>query len=133
MEQETAVASCDNALTALRRHLNRPPSLFDFHEAIEFLESLVRIARTQAQDKAEEHSAALDEVKARQASLETGHLQRLMLVLGSDPLGPKWPNRRLPFSRGSPDRSHLALTITALAVVYHLTRSSAIAVMVGAT
>ena len=62
MEQEKAVASCANALTALRRHLNRPPSLFDRHEAIELLESLVRLARTQAHDKAEEYSAALDEV-----------------------------------------------------------------------
>ena len=89
MEQEKAVASCANALTALRRHLNRPPSLFDRHEAIELLESLVRLARTQAHDKAEEHSAALDEVKARQASLKSGHLQRLMLGLVGDPLRDK--------------------------------------------
>ena len=47
LEQEKAVASCANALTALRRHLNRPPSLFDRYEAIELLESLVRLARTQ--------------------------------------------------------------------------------------
>ena len=42
------------------------------------LESLVRLSRTQAHDKAEEYSVALDEVKARQASLESGHLQRLI-------------------------------------------------------
>ena len=89
MEQEKAVASCANALTALRRHLNRPPSLFDRHEAIELLESLARLARTQAHDKAEEYSAALDEVKARQASLESGHLKRLMLGLVGDLLRAK--------------------------------------------
>ena len=51
MEQEKAVASCANVLTTLRRHLSKPPSLFDRHEATELLESLVRLARTQAQDK----------------------------------------------------------------------------------
>ena len=78
MEQEKAVASCANVLTALRRYLNRPPSLFYRHEAIELLESLVHLARMQAYDKAKEYSAVLDEVKARQASLESGHLQHLM-------------------------------------------------------
>ena len=51
MEQEKAVASCANSLTALRRHLSIPPSLFDRPEATELLESLVRLARTQAHDK----------------------------------------------------------------------------------
>ena len=51
--------------------------------------SLVRLARKQAHDKAEEYSVALDEVKARQASLEAGHLQRLMLGLVGDPLRAK--------------------------------------------
>ena len=105
MEQEKAVASCDNALTALRRHLNRPPSLFDFHEAIELLESLVRLARTQAHDKAEEYSAALDEVKARQASLETGHLQRLMLGLVGDPLRAKMAKEATSILKRSPGSS----------------------------
>ena len=110
LEQEKVVASCDDALTALRRHLNRPPSLFDFHEAIELLESLVRLARTQAHDKAEEYSAALDEVKARQASLETGHLQRLMLGLGGDPLRAKMAKEATSILKGvtrsQPSGSH---------------------------
>ena len=46
----------------------------------------MRLARTQAHDKAEEYSAALDEFKARGASLESGHLQHLMLGLVGDPL-----------------------------------------------
>ena len=100
LEQEKAVASCANALTALRRHLNRPPSLFDRHEAIELLESLVRLARTQAHDKAEEYSAALDEVKARQASLESGHLQRLMLGLVGDPLRAKMAKEATSILKG---------------------------------
>ena len=100
MEQEKAVASCANARTALRRHLSRPSSLFDRDEAIELLESLVRLARTQAHDKAEEHSAALDEVKARQASLKSGHLQRLMLGLVGDPLRDKMARGNFHFFEG---------------------------------
>ena len=133
MEQEKAVASCANGLTALGRHLNRPPSLFDRHEAIELLESLVRLARTQAHDKAEEYSAALDEVKARQTALESSHLQRRMPGLVGDSLRAKVAKEATSILKGSPGRNHLALTITSLAVVCHLTRSSAIAVMVGAT
>ena len=72
--------------------LNRPQSLFDPHETIALPESLVRLASTQAHDTAEEYSATLDEVRARQASLESGHLQRLMLGLVGDPLT-KWPKR----------------------------------------
>ena len=113
MEQEKAVASCANVLTALRRQLNRPPSLFDRHEAIELLESLVCLARTQAHDKAEEYSAVLDEVKARQASLESGHLQRLMLGLVGlvgDPLRAKMAKEATSIlkgvSRSQPSGSH---------------------------
>ena len=90
-------ASCANTLTAIRRHLNRPPSLFDRHETIELLEALVRLARIQAHDEAEEDSAALDEVKAGQASLEPGLLQRLMLGLAGDPLRVRWLKKQLLF------------------------------------
>ena len=38
LELGKAVASCANALAALRRHLNRHTSLFDRHESIELLE-----------------------------------------------------------------------------------------------
>ena len=110
MEQEKTVASCSKALTALRRHLNRPPSLFDRHEAIELLESLVRLARTQAHDKAKEYSAAVDKVKARQASLESGHLQHLMLGLVGDPLRAKMAKEAISIlkgvSRSQPFGSH---------------------------
>ena len=65
LEQEKAGESCVNALAALRRHLNRPPSLFDPFEAIELLETLVRLARAQAHGKADKYAAALEEVKIR--------------------------------------------------------------------
>ena len=100
MEQENAVASCVNALTALGRHFNRLPSLFDRHEALQLLESLVRLPRTQARDKAEKYSATLDEVKAKQASLESGHLQRLMLGLVGDPLRTKMAKEATSFLKG---------------------------------
>ena len=69
LEREKAAESCDHALVTLRRHLNRSTSLFDRYEAIELLETLVRLARTQAHAKADEYAAALDEVKARGSSL----------------------------------------------------------------
>ena len=84
LEQERSAESCTNALLALRRHLNRPSSLFDRFKAIELLE-----ARTQAHEKADEYAAALEEVKARQPSLGADHLQRLMLGLVGDPLRAK--------------------------------------------
>ena len=69
-------------------------------EWCQLLESLVRLARTQAHDKAEEYSAALDEVKARQASLESGHLQRLMLGLVGDPLRAKMAKEATSILKG---------------------------------
>ena len=93
LEQERSAESCTNALLAPRRHLNRPSSLFDRLEAIELLETLVRLARTQAHEKVDEYAAALEEVKARQPSLGADHLQRLMLGLLGDPLRAKWPRR----------------------------------------
>ena len=75
LEQGKAGESCANVLATLRRHLNRPPSLFDPFEAIELLETLVRLARTQAHEKADEYAAALEEVKTRQPTLLSTHLQ----------------------------------------------------------
>ena len=110
MEQEKAVASCVNALTGLGRHFNKPPSLFDRHEALELLESLVRLPRTQGRDEAEEYSATLDEVKAKQACLECGHSQRLILGLVGDPLRTKMAKEATSFlkgvSRSQPSGSH---------------------------
>ena len=65
LEREKAGEVCVNALAALRRHLNGPPSIFDPFEDIELLENLVRLARTQAHGKADEYAAALEEVKTR--------------------------------------------------------------------
>ena len=61
---------------------------------------MVRLARTQAHDKVEEYSAALDEVKARQASLESGHLQRLMLGLVGDLLRAKMAKEATSILKG---------------------------------
>ena len=111
LEQEKAGESCVNALAALRRHLNRPPSLFDPFEAIELLEALVRLARTQAHGKADKYAAALEEVKTRQPTLHSTHPQRLMLGLVGDPLrakmakeatSPSGSQARQPLRRSTP-------------------------------
>ncbi len=100
LEQEKTVENCANALLALRRHLNRPPSLFDRFESVELLETIVRLARTQAHQKADEYAAALDEVKARQPSLDADHLQRLMLGLVGDPLRAKMAKEATSILKG---------------------------------
>lgn len=100
LEQEKSAESCTNALLALRRHLNRPSSPFDRFEAIELLETLVRLARTQAHEKADEYAAALEEVKARQPSLGADHLQRLMLGLVGDPLRAKMAKEAASILKG---------------------------------
>ena len=100
LEQAKSAESCTNALLALRGHLNRPLSLFDRFEAIELLETLVRLARTQAHEKADEYAAALEEVKARQPSLGADHLQRLMLGLVGDPLRAKMAKEAASILKG---------------------------------
>ena len=87
LEQEKAVASCTNVLTALRQFFI-------------VMKSLVRLARTQTHDKAEEYSAVLDELKARQASLEAGHLQCLMLAVVGDPLRAKMAKEATSILKG---------------------------------
>ena len=47
------------------------------------------LARTQAHGKADEYAAALEEVKTRQPTLDSTHLQRLILGLVGDPLRAK--------------------------------------------
>ena len=49
----------------------------------------MRLARTQAHEKTDEYAAALEEVKTRQPTLNSTHLQRLMLGLVGDPLRAK--------------------------------------------
>ena len=75
LEQEKAGESCANALATLRRHLNRPQSLFDRFEAIELLQILARLTRRQTHGKADEYAAALKEVRVRQPALHPTHLQ----------------------------------------------------------
>ena len=114
----------EGTLVNLRRHLNRPNSAFDHFEVLDILQALVRLARTQAHQKAEEYAAALDEVRVRWDSLGSPELQRLLLGLLGDPVrakvakeaasilksasktsgqshvGPIHPRLRIPFGRG---------------------------------
>ncbi|KAL9987104.1 hypothetical protein ACROYT_G001354 [Oculina patagonica] len=89
LEQEKALETTEGTLTSLRRYLNRPSSAFDPFEALDLLQALVRLARTQAHLKADEYAAALDEVRARWDSLSPTDLQRLMLGLLGDPVRAK--------------------------------------------
>jgi hypothetical protein len=89
LEQERALESTTSALASLRRHLNRPASIFDRLEDVELLQSLVRVARGQAHEKSDEFSAALEEVKSRSDSLDPFQLQRLMVGLLGDPIRAK--------------------------------------------
>ncbi len=54
----------------------------------------------QAHEKADEYAAALDEVKARQPSLDADHLQRLMLGLVGDPLRAKMAKEATSILKG---------------------------------
>ena len=69
--------------------LMNEPSLLDPFETIELLETLVRLARTQAHGKADEYAAGLEEDRTRQPTLDSTYLQRLMLGLVGDPLRAK--------------------------------------------
>ena len=88
LEQEKTLETTEGTLVNLRRYLNRP-SAFDRFEVLDILQALVRLARTQAQQKAEECAAALDEVQARWDSLSSPELQRLLLGLLGDPVRAK--------------------------------------------
>ena len=69
--------------------LMNEPSLLDPFETIELLETLVRLARTQAHGKADEYAAGPGEDRTRQPTLDSTYLQRLMLGLVGDPLRAK--------------------------------------------
>ena len=86
LEDEGTRRSTENALITLRRHLNRPLNMFDRYEAIELLQSLVRLARNEAHEKADLYAAALDEVRARADLLDNESLQRLLVGLLEDPV-----------------------------------------------
>ena len=58
-------------MAALRRYINRPSAKFDKYEAVELLQSLLRLVRNKNHHKADEYAAALDDQQ----------LQRLFLGL----------------------------------------------------
>ncbi|KAK3734267.1 hypothetical protein QZH41_000572 [Actinostola sp. cb2023] len=89
LQQERALEGTAAALASLRRHLNKPASLFDRFEAVELLQSLVRVSRGQAHEKADEFAAAFDEVKSRADSVDPVQMQRLMVGLLGDPVRAK--------------------------------------------
>ena len=53
--------------------------MFDKYEALDLLQSLVRLARSESHKKADEYAAALDEIRARTDALDHPQLQRLFL------------------------------------------------------
>ena len=60
--------------------------MFDDFEAVELLQSLARLARNEAHEKADVYAEALDEVRARTDQLDKGSLQRLLVGLLGDPV-----------------------------------------------
>ena len=89
LEDERARRSTEDALITLRRHPNRQLNMFDRYEAVELLQSLVRLARNEAHEKADTCAATLDEVKARANLLDKESLQRLLVGLLGDPVRAK--------------------------------------------
>ena len=84
---ERARRSREDAFLILRRHLNRPLNMFDRYEAVELLQSFVRLARNEAHEKADTYAATLDQVKARADLLDQELLQRLLVSLLGIPFG----------------------------------------------
>ena len=89
MEQLKTLESSESALAALGRHISRPTVMFDKYEALDLLQSLVRLARNKSHKKADEYAAALDEIRARTDSLDHLQLQHLFLGLLGDPVRAK--------------------------------------------
>ena len=63
--------------------------MFDKYEALDLLQSLVRLARNESHEKADEYAPALDEIRARTDALDHPQLQRLFLGLLGDPVRAK--------------------------------------------
>ena len=70
----------------IAEHFRRSHKMFNKFEAIDLLNSLVRLARSKGHQKAEEYAAAQDEIRARMDSLDAPQLQRLYLGLLGDPV-----------------------------------------------
>ena len=89
MERLRTLDSSESALAALRRYINRPAAMFDKYEAVELLQSLLRLARNENHQKADEYAAALDEIKTRSDFVDDQQLQRLFLGLLGYPVRAK--------------------------------------------
>ena len=63
--------------------------MFDKYGAVELLHSLLRLARNENHQKADEYAAALDEIKTRSDFVDDQQLQRLFLGLLGDPVRAK--------------------------------------------
>ena len=63
--------------------------MFDKYEAVESLESLLRLARNENHQRADEYAAALDEIKTRSDFVDDQQLQSLFLGLLGDPVRAK--------------------------------------------
>ena len=89
MERLRTLDSSESALAALRRYINRPAAMFDKYEAVEISQSLLRLARNENHQKADEYAGALDEIKTRSDFVDDRQLQRLFLGLLGDPVRAK--------------------------------------------
>ena len=89
MEPLRTLDSSESALAALRRYINRQAAMFDKYEAVELLQSLLRLERNENHQKADEYAAALDEIKTRSDFVDDQQLQRLFLGLLEDPVRAK--------------------------------------------
>ena len=78
-----------SALATPRCYINRPAAMFDKYEAVELLHSLLRLARNENHQIADEYAAALDEIKTRSDFVDDQQLQRLFLGLLGDPVRAK--------------------------------------------
>ena len=97
-EQKKTLETTEGTLVNLGRYLNHPSSAFDRFEVLDILQALVRLARTQAHQKVEEHAAALGEVRTRWDSLSSPKLQHLLLGLLGDPVRAKVAKEAAPKS-----------------------------------
>ena len=89
LEQLKTLEGSESPLAALRRHISRPTATFDKYEALDLLQSLVRLAINEGQKKADEYTAALDDIRARTDALDHLQLQRLFLGILGDPVHAK--------------------------------------------
>ena len=63
--------------------------LYDRYEAVDLLQYLLRLARSEGNEKAAEYAATLDEVTTRLDYLEGLQIKRLFLDLLGDPVRAK--------------------------------------------